>query len=133
MKKETVSKLKNKLDGLFSKYIRLRDSDEFGFGLCCTCGKRKHYKEVDCGHWISRACLQTRYNEYNAHFQCKNCNGRAGGRQHLHELYILDYHGAKVRDELLEKSKQMIQFKIADYLEMIDMYKALIDNVNKKC
>jgi hypothetical protein len=43
------------LDELLSKYIRLRDSDEYGMVRCISCGKRMHWKESDCGHYVSRS------------------------------------------------------------------------------
>ena len=50
--KSSISKLKKKLWTLFSKYIRLRDSDYRGICSCCTCGIKKHYKEMQAGHFL---------------------------------------------------------------------------------
>ena len=38
-KTETESSLKKLLWQDFSKYIRLRDADKYGFIVCITCGK----------------------------------------------------------------------------------------------
>lgn len=61
-------------DKWFSLYVRLRDSDENGIGACITCGRRKHYKLMDCGHYIKRQFKSCRFNERNCNLQCKYCN-----------------------------------------------------------
>lgn len=45
-----------KLDRVFSLYIRLRDSKEFHFKgcRCISCGKVKPYDMFDAGHFVSR-------------------------------------------------------------------------------
>lgn len=68
-----MSNLKATLDRWFSLYIRLRDSDANGFGRCISCGKLVHYKEADCGHFINRQHMNTRYDERNCNLQCRSC------------------------------------------------------------
>lgn len=72
MKKKapTIKELKEKLDKVFSYYIRLRDADENGYCKCCTCGKKFHWKKIQNGHWISRGKLSTRFHEQNCNSQC---------------------------------------------------------------
>lgn len=97
MKKNKFSKP----DGWFSKYIRIRDCDDNGIGRCCTCGVFRHWREADCGHYIPRQYLSTRWHEMNCHLQCKICNAFHGGRMDKHRDYIIDHHGIAVV-ELLE-------------------------------
>ena len=40
-----ISKLKKKLDKVFSEYIRRRNADHLGFITCFTCGVKRHWKE----------------------------------------------------------------------------------------
>jgi hypothetical protein len=89
-----------KLDRIFSKYIRLRDS-EMEYGRCCTCGELKHYKEAHCGHFIKRGCMLTRFDERNCQLQCCGCNTYREGEQAKHLVYIEDKHGREVVDELM--------------------------------
>jgi len=63
-----------KLDTIFSQYIRLRDTDEYGYGECITCGEFFHYYNFECGHFRHRRHLGTRWHEMNAHAQCFTCN-----------------------------------------------------------
>lgn len=66
-------------DNAFSKFIRLRDSDENGICVCITCRTRRHWSEMTCGHYIKRRHLATRWDEENAAAQCYECQQRAEG------------------------------------------------------
>ena len=63
-----------KLDKVFSRYIRLRDCMPNGYFRCISCGKIKPYEQADCGHFHSRRHMATRFDEDNAHAECKSCN-----------------------------------------------------------
>ena len=63
-----------KLDKIFSEYIRKRDSDANGFGKCCTCNKKLHYKDAHAGHFMSRRHYATRWDPENVAMQCSYCN-----------------------------------------------------------
>lgn len=64
----------SKLDKIFSLYIRLRDSDPNGYFYCISCGQMKSWYDADCGHYFSRARMNTRFDERNCHAECKRCN-----------------------------------------------------------
>lgn len=66
---------------VFNLFIRLRDKDED----CISCGRSNAEVEYtdgwkrggawDCGHYLTVASKpELRYNELNAHKQCKSCN-----------------------------------------------------------
>lgn len=76
VKTKSVSSLVNKLDGVFSEYIRLRDSKPFGYKYfkCISCGQVKPYEQMDCGHFIGRKNMATRFDERNCNGECKACN-----------------------------------------------------------
>lgn len=67
-------KLTAKLDRVFSKYIRLRDTDENGYFTCPTCGKVKPFEKADCSHYWSRSHMSTRWDEENTLVECSFCN-----------------------------------------------------------
>ncbi|MEN6620165.1 MAG: recombination protein NinG [Smithella sp.] len=85
--------LTTKADKYFSMYIRLRDADENGLAKCCTCGAYKPVKEMDCGHFIKRQHMATRFSEVNCATQCKRCNAFEQGRDAEFERYIIDRWG----------------------------------------
>jgi len=64
----------DKLDTIFYQYIRLRDTNDMGYGKCFTCGQPIEYKTCECGHFRHRRHLCTRWHENNAHAQCFECN-----------------------------------------------------------
>ena len=63
-----------KLDSEFSKYIRQKYAEKNGQVYCFTCTHKAHWKEMQNGHYISRACLILRWNEQNCRPQCAGCN-----------------------------------------------------------
>ena len=127
-----ISALKKKLDTIFSLYIRLRDSNEFGIVRCFTCWVEKNYKEgMQNGHFMSRKSYSTRWDEENCAPQCYGCNVMQQGQQFLFSKYIDEKYGEGYSQVLLIKSKQTAKFADFELQEMIDNYtKALKDLEN---
>ena len=102
----STKSLKEKLDRVFSLYIRLRDSKEFDFNYfrCISCGRVLPFEQADCGHYIPRTNMALRFSEDNCHIQCRHCNRFKDGN-------ILDYRQGLIRKigeqrvELLEARK----------------------------
>jgi hypothetical protein len=99
----------NKADKWFSIFIRLRDADSNGYCKCCTCGVIKHWKNLDCGHWIKRQHMAARYNENNTASQCKKCNSFEQGRDFEFRQFILEKYGQQTIDLL--KACERTHFK----------------------
>ena len=78
-----------KLDKVFSEYIRRRDADDNGYVKCCTCPTVSHWKEMDCGHYYRRSFMSIRWDEMNAHDQCKNCNRLGDGENFKYQLFMI--------------------------------------------
>ena len=95
----------NKADVWFSKFIRLRDADDDGYCTCITCGAVRHWKNLDCGHFIKRQFMSARYNEKNCNAQCKNCNNFEQGNDSNYERFILAKYGLQEL-ELLRACKR---------------------------
>lgn len=70
----TTTKLKKKLDTVFSQYIRQKYANANGDCRCYTCGYTAHWKKMQNGHMVSRYYLATRYDERNCRPQCYTCN-----------------------------------------------------------
>jgi len=64
------------IDQLFSRYIRQKYADRGGYVECAFCGTANHWKEMECGHYMKRRHLGTRYDERNAAPMCPDCNHR---------------------------------------------------------
>lgn len=124
--------MKDKLDKIFSKFIRLRDSDGDGFGECCTCSKRLHWKEAHCGHFISRRHLSVRWDERNTALQCPYCNTYNQGQQYFFSLFIDKRYGKGTVEELIQKSKETVRMTKWDYQPLIDSYKEKVKQLENK-
>ena len=123
---QTRSQAIKKLDKVFSLYIRQRAADNFGMVDCYTCGKRKHWKEVDAGHFQSRAKFSTRWDDQNVKAQCKHCNMTNGGQQYQFGLMLDQEYGEGMAEKVLIRSNQMVKYSLPDLRIMIDAYKAKV-------
>ena len=65
-----------KADTAFSLYIRTRDAQPYQgqYFKCISCGKILPIDRADCGHYINRQHMATRYSELNCNAQCAHCN-----------------------------------------------------------
>lgn len=64
-KAEKLSTITNRLDHLTSLIVRKRDK------ACVICGSTQN---PQCGHFISRMFIATRWDLSNCHQQCSGCN-----------------------------------------------------------
>lgn len=92
-------------DKWFSKFIRIRDAYDSGFCSCITCGVPRHWKGIQCGHYMKRGKIMTRFNEQNCHAQCATCNGQNEGEQGIHGLKIDEMYGLGTAQNLVNLSK----------------------------
>jgi hypothetical protein len=122
-KLKSLSSLENKLDRVFSTYIRKRDADEGGTVSCVTCGRLMFWKEAHCGHFIKRQHRSVRWDERNAAVQCPRDNAYMGGRQDDFSRYIIQRYGIKTYDELMSLKYRTVKHTRADLLNMIERFK----------
>jgi hypothetical protein len=117
--------MKDKLDIIFSKYIRLRDTDEYGHGACFTCGLSYHYDYLQCGHFRKRRNLATRWYQDNAHAQCQECNQEDDMAAYM--IAMLNQEGGMEKaSEIIEMSKVSPKFMAEDYEKMYKHYRKLV-------
>lgn len=115
-----------KLDEVFSQWLRKSYANDFGMASCYTCGAFKHYKDLQCGHFISRGHMMTRWDETNCRVQCPGCNIFKNGNYTEYSYRLLKEIGEGGMDELMEKKKEIKQFSIKDLQELIKKYGDLI-------
>ena len=121
MKKPTRKSLVIKLDTIFSQYIRRKDAIS-DIAICVTCGKKDHYKKLQCGHFQSRSHYSTRWEENNVGVQCYGCNISRSGEQYKFSQYL----GDNLAQEMFVKSKQIVKFADVDLIDMIEYYNTKI-------
>lgn len=126
------AKTRNKLDAIFSKYIRLRDADEYGMVKCITCDNRKPVKEMQCGHFISRRHYATRWDEQNTAGQCPACNLFAQGRQYEFSLALIEKYDKDTPQKLLNKSKDVFKLSEKDAQTLIHEYKKKVERLRQQ-
>lgn len=117
-KKPSRKTIVNKLDKVFSEYIRRRYAKN-DIVECITCGKKDHWKNLQAGHFMSRKHYATRWDEENVEVQCMACNVYRYGEQYLFAKHL----GQEKADELLAKSRTMVKLKDWELQDMIEIYK----------
>lgn len=118
-----------KVDTVFSQFVRLRAADHRGMGECFTCGASRFWGEVDAGHFMSRACMSTRWDEKNVQFQCKRCNGFRSGEQYKFSIQLDRIYGDGTAEELLIESKQTRKFSRDELEQLYHHYKRKVDEL----
>ena len=116
------NKLKHKLDAVFSKYVRLRDSNSDGIGRCITCGRLGHWKRMDCGHFMKRQHLATRYDEQNCNIQCKRCNAFEQGANEKYHKTVDQKWGEGTARKLETKCKNRAHWPCFYFEQLIKEY-----------
>ena len=121
-KADSVSKLRDKLDTVFSKFIRLRDTDKHGVGYCIDCNERVIWKHLQCGHFMSRRIMSTRWDEQNCHAQKDGCNGFEGGRQYEYGRALDVRHGVGTHEAVYMRSRKDKKWTSIELKELIEHY-----------
>lgn len=125
-KKTKRKKLVDKLDKVFSIYIRRRYAVN-DVAECFTCGKKDHWKKLQNGHFQSRKHYSTRWDEINCQVQCAGCNVFKYGEQYVFGNRLDSKYGAGTSERLHQKAKQIIKLSNFEIEEMILRYKNFVD------
>lgn len=131
MRKISRKGLINKLDRIFSEYIRKRDANKKGICKCITCQREFMWNELDAGHFISRKEMNTRWDERNVAAQCHYCNRFRFGEQFKFSM-ALDKQSRGLSKRLFNKSKEIVKHSMIDLQEMVDLYKEKLEKENKR-
>ena len=126
-RKPSRKTLINKLDRIFSEFIRRRKAKN-EIAECVTCGKKDHWKNLQAGHFMSRKHYSTRWDERNVEVQCVSCNVYRYGEQFKFSKYL----GEDLSNELLALSRETVKFKDWEIQEMIKMFTEKIERLEKK-
>lgn len=113
---------------VFNKYIRLRDKDKG----CISCGKPLKGK-FDAGHYYNaNNHWSVRFDEYNVHGQCVECNQWKHGNLIEYTLRLPDRIGQEMFDDLIRRKNETKKYTIEELKEIIATYKQKIKNFEKK-
>jgi hypothetical protein len=123
----TLTSLKKKLWKLTSLYVRLRDADDLGMVKCSTCEMVKHFKQMQAGHFVSKAHGTSVYFALsNIHPQCYRCNMNLGSNGPWYYIYMLERYGQDVISELMNRVKTKVVFSREDYEDRIKSVSRLL-------
>ena len=84
---------------------------------------------MDCGHYISRRILSTRYYNTNCHAQCKGCNIFKEGNKPAYAIALIKEYGKDVLEELDSLSHILIKYDKPKLKTMIEFYKKKLKEI----
>lgn len=128
---ESFQNLVQDLDAIFSQYIRCKYADKEGIVECFTSGKKLHWKEIQCGHFIPRANLGTRWLESNCRPQCLEDNYYKDGNLEIFAKK-LDSENNGVVDYLRELAREITKPTKEELKALIVEYRSKLNQVKKK-
>lgn len=135
-KKESVSSLVEELDSVFSLFIRLRKAKVDKSGLvtvtCYTSGKEMAWKKSQCGHFISRRHMSTRFNEINCQVQSVKENMFNQGNAPEFQRRLIEEYGQAEVDKLLLIKGQTVKLDRMTLRWQIQHYGKLVDELKVK-
>jgi hypothetical protein len=129
----SLSALENKLDRIFSEWVRKSSADEGGTVECVTCQKLMHWTggDAQAGHFVKRQHRATRWDARNVNVQCVRCNQWLGGNEGEHGAYIIRTHGLDVHNELLRLKRTTKKFNRVELEDLIVNYKQKLNELDK--
>lgn len=133
-RKPSTAALVRKLDKVFSLYIRLRDSAAYNFKYfrCISCGQIKPFEQMDCGHFISRTHQATRFDEENAHGECRFCNRFSADHIIAYQRNLEAKIGKDRVDMLLARGRMTKKWSAFELQLLIKHYQQEVDKMQGK-
>ena len=122
-KKTTLSAAKKKAVTWFSRYFRLKNSNEQGFCECYTCGKVMFYKEAQCGHLLDGRYNSILFREDVQRVQCCGCNMFKAGLKEVYIPKFIDEMGREKYDELVRVKNDTVKFGKVELEVMMKNFK----------
>lgn len=119
------------IDFYFSRYLRIRDMDEYSNCKCFICGTVKNFGLMQAMHFVSRSCIGLRFFEKNVRVGCQNCNVHLNGN--------LDQYSQKLNEEegnlaewLKEQGRVVSKPSMDDLRGLLAEYKQKLKSVEYK-
>lgn len=128
-----LSELKKELDAIFSKWVRLSNSNNDGYCFCITCEEKVFWLYIQNGHFISRSCLALRFDPNNTRPQCQPCNWAQmmgfGDNQKTFQFEenLADEIGEEGIKKLKEHRKDKVKYDSFWYIEKIEYYEKEVE------
>ena len=124
--------LKNKLDRVFSEFIRLRDATQSGYIRCFCCGKVLPWRDSENMHFIPRQHMSLRYNEINCNSGCTHCNHFMNGNIEAYTLNLKRVYGNDILERLMLIKNTPSKMGDFEANVLIDHYKTEVKRIRKE-
>ncbi len=134
-KLKSIAALRNDVAELVQRLVRLKEADEHGFCQCWTCSARKHWKQMQGGHYIERGKSATKMLEENIHPQCQQCNQWGMKKTSVVLEYrnkMIDFYGADFVVWLEQESKRVVKHERGELMALIETYKTQIQALEEQ-
>lgn len=124
-------KLIAELDKITSELVRKSQANKNGLVYCYTCGVRKPWQKMDCGHYRSRRFVQTRFDLDNLRPQCQLCNRYKHGNLEIYRQKLIRELGEeKVREIETKPSRKPLEIELENLLEQRKQALANLSRIN---
>lgn len=128
------TKLQERLDRVFSKYIRMRDADQWGNVKCPICKFIDYpWQQMECAHFIKRSHFKTRWDEKNAIATCQACNQQSEHNEQIQAKFtevMRERFESLNLTSLYAAARQEAKFTRSELLELIKYYQLKIKELN---
>ena len=133
MKKKTLAKVVEDCAVALQKVVRMKAAiaeNLDGYVTCVSCGVKKHWKELDAGHYFSRGDKSVKLMEENIHPQCKGCNIRMSHGDtkvvSAYRRYMVDMYGEDFLNYMEALAHKPAKFDRAEIEDLTKTLKAQI-------
>lgn len=130
--KPKKASLTAKLDKVFSEYIRLQDIQVKVPSSLVSRNRILPYDQADCGHYINRKHMSTRFSEKNCNAQCRSCNRFDEGNIQGYRRGLVAKYGESAVVMLESMKNQINKISEFEYNTMIDHYRKEVKRLKRE-
>lgn len=124
-KRVSVSSLKKKAWAEFSVYVRTQGADTEGMNRCVTCQIKKHWQELQAGHFLAGRLNSNLFDERGCHPQCYSCNVGKHGNGVMYYRFMQRAYGEQVIEELIQQNDKTKKWLPGELVSIREKYFAL--------
>ena len=129
--KSDRQKLEEKLDRIFSVYIRLRDCDEKWIVKCPLCSRRWFRRDAQNMHYRKRTFKKYKFDEINCHAWCEHCNVMLDWNESEYTFRMIENYWIETAKRL-KHDKWTLKIHTYEFEEMIEKYLKLVRELAEK-
>lgn len=109
----------------FSIFIRTRDADPDGMQSCYTCDIRKHWKQLEAGHFVPGRYNSILFEERAVRPQCRQCNGHLRGNIIVYYPKMVAMYGQVVVDEIIAAKVRTHKWLPGELEGLLEKYRVI--------